>query len=135
MDTKKVLTHLIRAGRDALHREKTLKEIGYRDTPYFDLYGEIADAIYCMLGEETDSFDESITHAALQDIYTSDEVCAENLASICDESSGIMDDIPVSTRKVIEETAKERKIDPQKLIVLILSDWARKEVVFQLTFK
>ena len=45
MNTKFVLAHLIRAGRDALHLEKTLTEIGYNETPYFNLYGDITDAI------------------------------------------------------------------------------------------
>ena len=82
MNTKKVLTHLIRAGRDALHLEKTLKNIGYKETPYYNLYGEIADAIYTMLGEDTDTFDESVTHAAINDIFTPDEICAEKLAEM-----------------------------------------------------
>ena len=130
MNTKKVLTHLIRAGRDALHLENTLKEIGYKETPYFNLYGEIADAIYNMIGEETDTFDESVTHAAINDIFTPDEICAENLAEMCNGQSDILSEIPVSTRKIILETAERRGMDPQKLTMLILSEWASKELLF-----
>ena len=67
MDAKKVLTHLVRAGRDALHIESTLTELGYKETPYYNLYGEIAEAIYTMIGENTDTFNESITYAKIHD--------------------------------------------------------------------
>ena len=78
MNTKSVLTHLIRAGRDALHLEKTLTDLGYKETPYYNLYGEITDALYAMLDERTDTVEESKAYAAIHDIYTPDEICASN---------------------------------------------------------
>ena len=132
MNTKAVLTHLIRAARDAFHLEKTLKDIGYKETPYFNLYGEIADAIYNMLGEDTDTFDESVTHAAIHDIFTTDEECAETLVEMC--GTDILSEIPVSTRNVIIETAEKRGMDPQNMTMLILSEWAAKELLFRAAF-
>lgn len=131
MNTKKVLTHLIKAGRDALHLENTLSSIGYKETPYFNLHGEITDAIYTMLGEDTDSLEESMTYAAMNDIFTSDEQCAEQLASMIGHDLNV----PPATMNVIQSAASERNMDVSQLIRLILSDWARKEVAFQLTFK
>lgn len=131
MDTKSVLTHLIRAGRDAIHMEKTLNDIGYKETPYFNLYGEITDAVYAMLGEDTDSISESVAYSAMHDIYTSDEQCAEQLSSMIDADLNI----PDATMDVLRASASERNMDVSQLIQLILSDWARKELVFQAAFK
>lgn len=131
MNTKSVLTHLIRAGRDALHLEKTLTDIGYKETPYFNLYGEITDAVYAMLGEETDALEESMTHAAMHDIYTSDEQCAEQLMAMMEPCLGI----PTATMNVLRETAMARGMDMEQMINLILSDWARKELAFQMAMR
>ena len=128
MNSKKVLTHLIRAGRDALNLENVLNQFGYKETPYFNLYGEIAESIYLMLGEETDSFDQSLTHAVMHDPLTSDEECAEHLARLLDEASSASLDIPETTRKIIEETAEKRGKTVDTMIKLILSEWAYKEI-------
>ena len=123
MNTTSVLTHLIRAGRDALHLEKTLTEIGYKETPYFNLYGDITDAIYGILDEQTDTIEESKAYAAIHDIYTPDEICAEELASFVD-----MPNISGTTMDVIAEAAKERGLDLQTLIRVIISEGAMKEM-------
>ena len=125
MNAKAVLTHLIRAGRDAIHLEQTLCGIGYKETPYFSLHGEIADAIYALLGEDVDEFEDSITYAALHDIYTSDEQCAEQLSPMV--QSGL--DVPRATMDIICDSARNRNIDVKQFINLILSDWARKEII------
>ena len=127
MDSKQVLTHLIRAGRDALHLEKTLSGLGYKETPYFNLYGEIANAIYDLIGEDTDTFDQSVTHSVMNDMFTPDELAAEQLASMLDQASSASLDIPKTTREIIEETAGKRKMTTDQLIKVILSEWAYKE--------
>lgn len=123
MNTKSVLTHLIRAGRDALHLEKTLTDIGYKETPYFNLYGEITDAIYALLDEQTDTIEESKAYAAIHDIYTPDEICAEELAPLVS-----VPDVSDTTMEVIVETAKSRGIEPSTMVRLILNEWAMKEM-------
>lgn len=123
MNTKSVLTHLIRAGRDALHLEKTLAEIGYKETPYFNLYGDITDAIYSILDEHTDTIEESKAYAAIHDPFTPDEICAEELASIV-----YAPDIPETTMEVITDAARSRNIEPSTMIRLILNEWAMKEM-------
>lgn len=126
MDTKNILTHLIRAGRDALHLEKTLNSIGYDGTPYYNLHGEICDAIYGIIGENTDTFEESITYAAMNDCLIPDELCAEQLAQLCmpDESA-----VPDATRELIAETAERLGISFRAVVNLILSDWAFRELM------
>lgn len=123
MDVKKVLTHLIRAGRDALHLENTLTEIGYKETPYFNLYGEITDAIYGILDEQTDTVEESKAYAAIHDPFTPDEICAEELATLV-----YAPDVPETTMEVITEAARSRNIEPSTMVRLILNEWAMKEM-------
>ena len=125
MNTTQILTHLIRAGRDALHLEKTLNSLGYRETPYFNLYGEITDAIYGILGEETDTVEDSLAHAALNDCLTPDEICAERLAATIPCP---VPDLPEPVTEVIAEAAKARNMKPENMIRLILSEWAMKEL-------
>lgn len=123
MNTKSVLTHLIRAGRDAIHLEKTLSGVGYNETPYFNLYGDIIDAIYGILDEHTDTIEDSMAYAAIHDPFTPDEICAEELASIV-----YAPDIPDTTKEVISEKARSRGIDLSTMIRLILNEWAMKEM-------
>ena len=126
MNAKKTLTHLIRAGRDALHLENTLNNLGYYETPYFNIHGEIADAIYCMLDEKTD-YDDSVTYAVMKDIYTPDEMCAEQLAEMMKSPLTVNE----TTMEIISEAAKEKGITESQMINLILSDWARKELLLK----
>lgn len=130
MNATSVLTHLIRAGRDALHLEKTLTEIGYVETPYFNLYGEITEAIYGILDEHTDTIEESKSYAAIHDLFTPDEICAEELAQFVSAP-----DISDTTMDVISETALSRGMDPPALIRLILNEWAMKEMYCNMVFR
>ena len=130
MDAKNVFLHLVKAGRDAFHIEETLKKIGYSDTPYFNLYGEIFEAVYNLLDEDTDSFDESITASAMLG-YLPDEMCADELAGIYERTSL---SVPDATRSVLEESAANRGITVQQLVNIILSEWALKiELVRSMT--
>ena len=126
MDSKKVLTHLIRAGRDARNLENVLSTLGYNETPYFNLYGDITEAMYTLLGENTESFDESITYAVMNDPLTSDEACAEELAQLV-----CLPDVPEETMQIITEVAESRNLPMSTMIRLILNEWAMREIYFQ----
>lgn len=126
MDAKKVLTHLIRAARDAIHLERTLDDLGYKETPYYDLYGEISEAIYGIVGEDTEEFDESVTYNVIHDQFTPDELSAEQLASMIKGSDSL--NLSAEAKEVITEAAKQRNIDTQTMTNLILSEWAMKEM-------
>jgi len=52
---------LVESHRIAQKTDDKLREIGYGDTPYGEIAGRIADAIYYMLGEHTGTFTESVT--------------------------------------------------------------------------
>lgn len=130
MDIKNILTHLIKAGRDALHVEKTLREIGYTDTPYYSLYGEICESIYKILGENTECFEDSHTYAAMHDIYTPDEICAERLEEIfLSNPANTRLNIPKATLDLLVESADRRGVPLDRFICLILSEWAVRELI------
>ena len=84
-----------------------------------------------MLGEDTESFDESITHSAMHDSFTPDEIIAEDLAKLLDDASGACLEIPDATRTVIEKSAQERGIETASMIKLILSEWATKQLFME----
>lgn len=133
MDTRNVLTHLIRAGRDALHLEKTLTELGYSETPYYNLYGEITDAIYGILDEDADTVEESRAYAAIHDPFTSDEICAEELSMSV--SVPAIPPISDTTMEVITEAARSRNVDSPTMIRLILNEWAMKEMYMNMALR
>lgn len=76
------LERMVCSARKAFAIDKRLMELGYRDTPYFEIYGEIADAIYYMLNEQTDTFDKSVAYRTLHDKSMTDLQCAEKLFAV-----------------------------------------------------
>lgn len=62
---EKVLMNMLKAARQAYSTDKALRDAGYKDTPYWEIYGYISDAIYNLLGEDTETFEQSITYAVL----------------------------------------------------------------------
>lgn len=123
MDTKKILTHLIRAGRNAMSLENVLTSLGYKETPYFNLYGDISEAVYTLLGEKTESFEDSVTYAVMVDPLMSDADCAEELASLV-----CVPNISDNAMDVISEVAETRGIPVSTLIRIILNEWAMREI-------
>ena len=71
---EKMLKHLVKTTRIAYRMDEELRNLGYGDTPYWNIYCEMTDAIYEWVGEKTQTFDESITYAALMaDTLTDDQ--------------------------------------------------------------
>lgn len=73
MDIENALMQMVKAARRAMSLDATLKEAGYADTPYNELYGTTADAIYYLIGEQTRNYGESITHLTLTSESVTDE--------------------------------------------------------------
>ena len=71
---REALGRLVLVARKAKKCDDAMFEIGYGDTPYFEIYGQTADAIYSIVGENTERFDESATYQAINhDGYTDEE--------------------------------------------------------------
>lgn len=58
----KALAKFVEAGRIARMVDEAMHDVGYNDTPYFHIYGKISDAIYELLHENTETFEQSLTY-------------------------------------------------------------------------
>ena len=65
MDIELVISNLVDVAEKAIALDKPMKDAGYDDNPYFTIYGHIADALYHLIGEKTNMFDDSITYCIL----------------------------------------------------------------------
>lgn len=69
---------LLRMYRSARLARKLAKAMDDYDTPYHEIYGDLADAIYYLIGEHIEPFSESVTHCVL----SSDILLEERAVSI-----------------------------------------------------
>lgn len=68
MNMEKALTKLISAVKTAKKMDEAMREAGYENNPYFDIWGDIAEAVYALLDEHTDTFDSSVTAQVISDM-------------------------------------------------------------------
>ena len=66
---KAALQREVEAARDLLKMNKVMVACGYPSNPFWDNYATVADSIYKLIGEHTDTFEESITNLALTTPY------------------------------------------------------------------
>ena len=85
MEIREILRKMVTAGRTAYMCHTSMQDIGYDNTPYFDIYGEIADAIYVLIGENTQTYHESITYQTLTNLDMSISECVIRLGDEYDK--------------------------------------------------
>lgn len=74
MNIRRVLEELVEIAVSTRKMDKAFLDAGYDNTPYFDIYAGAMEAVYHLLGEETETIDESVTYEAINnDSYTNDE--------------------------------------------------------------
>ena len=73
MEIRNMLSRIVKAAAIARSHSTSMSTLGYPDNPYEAIFGELADAVYLLLGEKTDTFDESITCLALCNDLIPDE--------------------------------------------------------------
>ena len=70
---KDAFERLIRTAEKARHMDNEMAKIGYANSLYADIFGDIADAIYKLLGENTRTFESSFTYVLLNtDVLTTE---------------------------------------------------------------
>ena len=79
-----VLEKIVTAGSTAKKTNDALRELGYPDSPYFHIYGNIVDALYMLLGEQTDTIDQSVTFKIMESTKITDQQRARMFSMICD---------------------------------------------------
>lgn len=73
MDIQQSLTKMVKTARTALRLSEHFSKIGYPFLLFDDIYGDIADAIYYLVGENTIHFEDSLTFIVLNtDAITDD---------------------------------------------------------------
>ena len=73
MDVQYSLTKMVKTARTALRLSEQLNKIGYPFLLLDEIYGDIADAIYYLIGENTIHFEDSLTFIVLNtDAITDD---------------------------------------------------------------
>ena len=73
MSLRDALLRMAKAERKAQEIAKSMDRAGFRENPMYDIAGEIADAIYYLVGEHTETFDESVTYLVLNTSTLMDE--------------------------------------------------------------
>ena len=86
---KDALLRLVKAGRTAKTMQEAFVTVGLKDNALFDIYGNILDAIYAIVGERTETFEESVTHLAMTAPILTDERRMELLYSEYKKNYGI----------------------------------------------
>lgn len=79
---KGALLHDVKAARNLYHLSEVSDAFGYQENPFYKNFGEIADSIYALIGEKTETFEESITYLALTTPHLTDERRASMLFSV-----------------------------------------------------
>lgn len=65
MSVKDALTRLVKIATNVDLIANTMHAAGFPETPYSQILGEVADAVYELLDEKTFCFDQSVTYYAL----------------------------------------------------------------------
>lgn len=128
---KEAMIRLVRTERLANETDEKLRALGYGDTPYETIHGDIADAIYFLLDEHTPTFDESLTFRTLRNIALSDDQCADILLAAYNEKSGEEEVVSGHTLDYLKKVSEQRGVEMSALIKTILNEWViRHELLF-----
>ena len=95
----------VKAARELLKASNAMEACGYDNNPFFDNYATIADGIYYLIGEHTDTFEESVTYTALTAPILTDERRVELLLSVYRQNFGQ----PVEQKKTAGDFMNEMK--------------------------
>lgn len=76
---KAALLRDVEATRNLLDASNAMEALGYPNNPFWTNYMNVADGIYKLIGEKTDTFEESITYLALNAPYLTNERRVEML--------------------------------------------------------
>ena len=121
---REALKRMVKIAMRCKELDKMHVALGYENTPYFDLYGDAVDAIYFLVGEHTNTLEESVTYCVLNDPDLLDEERVEKLLEAAKGNCDVTVNIPNSTLKTVQDCASVRQMDYQTLLRLIVSEWA-----------
>lgn len=59
------VTHLLEAAETAKAMDEQMLKLGYDTNPYSDIFSHIADAVYHIIRENKQNFEDSVTHLVM----------------------------------------------------------------------
>lgn len=80
-EIRDALSRLVKAAMRAKAMQEHYLKIGIDDQPWFEIWGDILDGIYSLIGEHTDTFDHSATFITMNAPILSNERRTEMLLS------------------------------------------------------
>lgn len=78
-EVKDALFKMVKAGIKLSGLMTNYADCGIDDSPMFDVWGDILDGIYALLGEHTDTIEESVTYTVMTAPYLNNERRTEML--------------------------------------------------------
>lgn len=127
MNVKSALDHLVSAGRKANKLNECMRELGYDNTPYADLYGEIADSIFLLVEDSDVDFQDSQTNRFLNSELFSDSRCSEELNFVYKQNNDCILDLSEGTLEMIHEVAVSKGISVHAMLKVIISEWSIRQ--------
>ena len=64
-DVRKALSGMLKVANEAKKLDSVMAICGYNSTPYFTLYGDAADAINVLIGDESEIFEDTAAYKAV----------------------------------------------------------------------
>ena len=104
-EMKDVFLRLVKAGLETKKLQEAYANAGIDDNMLMDVYGNILEAIYALLGEHTEEFADSVTHIVMTAPILSDErrakmLYAEFKKNNCQPSPNVIE--PAEMRKMFK---------------------------------
>lgn len=82
MNIEESLKRMIHIAVSSAEADEAMRSIGFSSSPFFEIYGEAADAIFFLIGDRADRFENSVTYRAIHEEGLSED---ERLAILMDE--------------------------------------------------
>lgn len=83
---KEVFLKLVSVARLAMAAHRGMLQLGYDNTPYFDIYGDAMDALFLLLQEKSSSLSDSVAFHVVNSDRLTIPVCAEILFNVYKEN-------------------------------------------------
>lgn len=78
-EIKDAILRMVRAARQLKRLQEAYVDIGFNDAPVFQAYSEICDAIYHLIGEHVDAYENSVTNLVITTPMLTEDRRAEML--------------------------------------------------------
>ena len=118
------MIRLVKAWKIAHETNNALEKAGYKETPYIEIEGVLADAIYYLIGENTSEFHNSVTFKTLRSETLSPDQCADVFLREYEKKYAPALELSAIVKQSLQEAAEQMGIGVESMINVILCEWA-----------